>query len=169
MGFAVLSAASSFTRKSYRAAFHAAKQINGVRPDSDGDTRLIACARPLASPALTSVSVRALPKSRACDVSRLLYSESNPEPDGLKVQVADVDVRSGGANGAQGAGRCERNRNILGNFSERGVAVLEPEIDAWHERQLCADASGHSGARLAAAHAPADTRAGSLSHELADI
>ncbi len=106
MGFAVLSAASSFTRKSYRAAFHAAKQINGVRPDSDGDTRLIACARPLASPALTSVSVRALPKSRACDVSRLLYSESNPEPDGLKVQVADVDERSGGA------GRCDHNRNM---------------------------------------------------------
>src|SRR6266436_1653838 len=100
MGFAVLSAASSFTRKSYRAAFHAAKQINGVRPDSDGDTRLIACARPLASPALTSVSVRALPKSRACDVSRLLYSESNPEPDGPAYREHDLPAvaryRAGG-------------------------------------------------------------------------
>ncbi len=96
-----------------------------------------------------------------------LQAETYTKPDGLKAQVANIDVRSTGAIsdtdtrapwGPKNLGDCQRN--ILRNASERGVAVFQPEIDARHECPLRADPSANPGACLTPVQCPISCRRG---------
>src|SRR6516164_4141097 len=82
--------------------------------------------------------------------------EADPQSEGVEARAhVDVRIAVGNTAGSNAGASCERERHVLREAAEVGVAVLDPELDVAEINPLHARTPGNAGACIAPAQSPA--------------